>query len=138
MKNYFLLGRGELFLLLIDEAKDILDIPPASNAEKGTFLFLVNAHFPDFFFIIIAIDQAFTEAHDKVLGETTYNTSSSSSRGHKARIRLFLSPDVGSDDETEDNGNNNWQLGWNRLSLQYPIPSGGGLEMLFTPSAMAT
>ena len=131
-------------MLLIDEAKDILDIPPANNAEKGTFSFRIRpeacvstkeAH--PLILKTKAINQAFTEAHDKVLGKTTYNTSSSLSRGHKARVRLFLSPDVGSADDTEDNSNNRWQLGWSRLSLQYPIPSGGGLEMLFTPSAMA-
>jgi len=38
MKDFFLLGRGELYLAFIDEANALLSVPPSKTTERGAFL----------------------------------------------------------------------------------------------------
>ena len=36
IKDYFLLGRGELYLAFIDHAQGLLHTPPSGNTQHGT------------------------------------------------------------------------------------------------------
>ena len=37
MKDFFLLGRGELFLAFIDQAQGLLKLPPTGTTQHGKF-----------------------------------------------------------------------------------------------------
>ena len=39
IKDFFLLGRGELFLAFIDQAHHILRVPAAANTEHGMYFY---------------------------------------------------------------------------------------------------
>ena len=34
LKNYYLLGKGEFFQIFIEEARNLMKLPPTSNAEN--------------------------------------------------------------------------------------------------------
>ena len=41
LKEFFLLGRGELFSAFIEHAAGLLRIPPSENTEYGRLLFFI-------------------------------------------------------------------------------------------------
>ena len=41
MKDFFLLGRGELFLAFIDQAQELLKAPPTGTTQHGQIFFCI-------------------------------------------------------------------------------------------------
>lgn len=66
MKEFYLLGRGELFLNFIGEANQLLRMPVTTTAESGMiYVFVVLSMFSllSFFYLIIIINLIKDKRH---------------------------------------------------------------------------